>query len=170
MQYSINYYSHTVDEEPVPAANNPSALLEVPSLTDSDQASVKPEVKFDHSELKEALKKIKNDAKQSATHSMDIKKTYEEIKKEMEELQHSIKSEYEIVKDLIAEYKSAKEDSVKTDILMDLEYYVHQYDNALDFVKMDGLKTVVLPSLNSTDSGLRSAAAFLMGMNLQTNS
>ena len=107
-------------------------------------------------------------AKQSPEDSSGLKKTYEQIKKEMEELQHSIKSEYEIIQDLLAEYKSAKEDSVKIDILLDLEYYFHQYDNAMDFAKMDGFRVTVLPSLNSTDSGLRSAAAFLMGMNLNS--
>jgi len=157
------------DEKVFEHVDNPSALLEVPTLANSDKLSSEPDVKFDHAELKLALKKIKNDAKQSSQDSSGLKKTYEQIKKEMEELQHSIKSEYEIIQDLLAEYKSAKEDSVKIDILLDLEYYVHQYDNAMDFAKMDGFRVTVLPSLNSTDSGLRSAAAFLMGSACQSN-
>ena len=143
--------------------SDPSALLEIP--TESADKNIKAEIKFDHSELKLALKKIKNDGKES-NKDYTVKRTYEQMKKEMEEIQHSIKSEYEIVKDLIAEYRNTKEDTIKADVLLDLEYYVHQYDNALDFTKMDGFKTVVLPSLNSTDATLRSAAAFLMGINL----
>lgn len=163
---NANQYNSQTDGEQFVASNNPSALLEVPIKTNSDNENAKPEIKFDHSELKLALKKIKNDAKEGTP---SVKRTYEQIKKELAEMQHSVKSEYEIVQDLIAEYKATKEDLTKTDILLDLEYYVHQYDNALDFVKMDGFKIVVLPSLNSTNSGLRSAAAFLMGSACQSN-
>ena len=34
-------------------------------------------------------------------------------------------------------------------ILEDLEYYVHQYDNALLFADLGGVKDIVTPSLNS---------------------
>ena len=113
--------------------------------------------------MKEALKKIKNDAKDSVK-SGDSFRSYEEIKEEMKKIEQSIKTEYEIVKELVASYISLDEDdSGRQAILNDLEFYVHQYDNAQDFVKMGGFKDVVLPALNSTDRDLRSSAAFLIG-------
>ena len=118
---------------------------------------------LNHAELKEALKKIKNDAKDSVK-SGDSFRSYEEIKEEMKKIEQSIKTEYEIVKELVASYISLDEDdSGRQAILNDLEFYVHQYDNAQDFVKMGGFKDVVLPALNSTDRDLRSSAAFLIG-------
>ena len=141
------------------------SLSTIPSEMQSSEENTGNEVKIDHSELKLALKKIKNDSPE-ATGSKKILRSYEEMKKEMKELEQNIKTEYEVVKDLMSEFFNAKEDLVKTNILLDLEFYVHQYDNALDFVNMNGFTKMVLPALNSTESGLRSAAAFLMGIQI----
>ncbi|RZF43307.1 hypothetical protein LSTR_LSTR001568 [Laodelphax striatellus] len=54
-------------------------------------------------------------------------------------------------------------------MLKSLEYLVHQIDNAYEFVKNDGLKSVVLPSLNSTQAKVRSTSARLLGSATQSN-
>lgn len=118
---------------------------------------------FDADEIKEALKKIKNEAKEVDDQEEKKFRTYEEIKKEMKNAEQSIKTEYEIVKELVDRYLSSNQDDVKKNILDDLEFYVHQYDNALDFVKMGGFEKVVLRALNSSNTELRSSACFLLG-------
>ncbi|XP_057367633.1 nucleotide exchange factor SIL1-like [Daphnia carinata] len=145
-----------------------SALMNtVPSVEDKKE-EVKPEL--DYSEIKEALKKIKSDAKETSEGNIGKGfRTYEEIKEEMKKIEQSIKTEYEIVKELVAKYLSTKEDLERQVILSDLEFYVHQYDNAQDFVKMGGFSDVVLPALNSTNKDLRSSAAFLLGSACQSN-
>lgn len=138
-----------------------SSALITSGIENEDKEETATEL--NHAELKEALKKIKNDAKDSVK-SGDSFRSYEEIKEEMKKIEQSIKTEYEIVKELVASYISLDEDdSGRQAILNDLEFYVHQYDNAQDFVKMGGFKDVVLPALNSTDRDLRSSAAFLIG-------
>ena len=47
---------------------------------------------------------------------------------------------------------------VQTSIVLSLEYYVHQFDNAVDFVTLGGLDKVVLPSLNSSLEDLQESA------------
>ena len=58
---------------------------------------------------------------------------------------------------------------IQLSVLTDIEYYVHQYDNAQDFVKMGGFKQIVLPALNSTHPSIRSEAAFILGSSMQSN-
>ena len=43
-----------------------------------------------------------------------------------------------------------KDDKRKVQILVDLEYYVHQIDNGLNFLKMGGLRDIIIPGLNSS--------------------
>ena len=140
---------------------------------------------LDPREVKAALKKIKNDAKESwyksnyficisyssvcffilsaESHNTEVPnhfRTYEEIKKEMEGVNTQVTSESAIIKQLVESYPQS---DLKADVIEDLEFYVHQFDNALDFVKMGGLALVVLPALNSSDLSLRSNAALLLG-------
>jgi nucleotide exchange factor SIL1 len=152
-----------LDDAPLSSS---SALISTEKETEDKEEPVKnQDTKWDEAEIKEALKKMKNDANKNEESSNNFR-SYEEIKEEMKKLETSIKTEYEIVKDLVVKYTSLQqEDSeVRLSTLEDLEYYLHQYDNANDFVNMGGLKTVVLPALNSTDNRLRSAAAFLLGI------
>lgn len=155
-------------EEGNDGGNSNSALISTETSVDDSIEEVKPEL--DYSEIKEALKKIKNDAKETSEGNVGKGfRTYDQIKEEMMELEQSIKTEYEIVKELVAKYLSTKDDLERQLILSDLEFYVHQYDNAQDFVKMGGFSEVVLPALNSTKKDLRSSAAFLLGSACQSN-
>lgn len=147
-----------LDESEQPTES--SALI---STVVEDEEKEETTTELNHAELKEKLKKIKNDAKESVKSSESFR-TYEEIKEEMKKIEQSIKTEYEIVRELVASYMKLDDDSGRQDILNNLEFYVHQYDNAQDFVKMGGFKDVVLPALNSTNKDLRSSAAFLLGI------
>lgn len=150
------------EEAPAPSVEDTqhtSALIH----TDVKNSDEDDGLKLDRAEIKEALKKIKNDAHESSPHSEGSFRSYEEIKEQMKDLEMNIKTETEIIKNLVADYPLLNDDSLKTASLGDLEFYVHQYDNALDFVKMGGFKNIILPALNSTNSELRSAAAFLLG-------
>lgn len=50
--------------------------------------------------------------------------------------------------------------------LEELEYYVHQFDNALDLNTLGGL-SVVIKLLNHTNFKIKSAAAFVLGATIQ---
>lgn len=162
MQTGLKEAKLLEEENDETTANTSSALISTGAVEDGEEV----EAELNHSEIKEALKKIKNDAKDTSEEKTGGSfRTYDQIKEEMKQVEQSIKTEYEIVKELVAKYKSLEDDSERQYILNDLEFYVHQYDNAQDFVKMGGFKDVVLPALNSTSKDLRSSAAFLLGKN-----
>ncbi|XP_046450104.1 nucleotide exchange factor SIL1-like [Daphnia pulex] len=166
MQTGLKEAKLLEEENDETTAKTSSALISTGAVEDGEE--VKAEL--NHSEIKEALKKIKNDAKDTSEEKTGRSfRTYDQIKEEMKQVEQSIKTEYEIVKELVAKYKSLEDDSERQYILNDLEFYVHQYDNAQDFVKMGGFKDVVLPALNSTSKDLRSSAAFLLGSACQSN-
>lgn len=140
-------------------SSSSSALIS----TAPPEAALNEGLKLDHSEIKEALKKIKNEATESDISSDENFRTYEQIKEDMKDLNYDIKTEYEIMKDLVDNFVKQEDELARTSTLNDLEYYVHKFDNAVDFVKIGCFKSIVLPSLNATSADLRSAAAFLLG-------
>lgn len=144
-----------------------SALISTDIKSEEPEEPPSSQSSFDHAEIKEALKKIKNDAKESLSDEQEKSegfRSYEEIKEALKEVDLNIKTEYEIVKDLVTRYSGLEGDPEKAlSVLNDLEFYVHQYDNALDFIKMGGFKNIILPAMNSSNSELRSAAVFLLG-------
>ena len=112
----------------------------------------------DHEALKEALKNIKSDFKESEKNKeFDPSKfrTMEELKDVLGDVELNMETDVEILTKLINQFKLSKSDEDKLTIIEDLEYYVHQYDNALLFVDQGGLKDIVSPSLNSTSAALR---------------
>jgi len=92
------------------------------------------------------LKNIKDDSSNKKnTDSIEINGTryrsYDQLKQELESIQMNFKTDLEIIQDLIKELKFNKDIDVnrKIVILQDLEYYLHQIDNAQNFVDMGGL-------------------------------
>lgn len=53
-------------------------------------------------------------------------------------------------------------------LLFDLEYYVHQMDNAQDLLSFGGLQ-VVINGLNSTEPLVKEYAAFVLGAAFSSN-
>ena len=97
-------------------------------------------------------------------------KSMEELKRDFEALNAQIQTESEIVTDLVSDLKTFDHSS---DILLtkleDLSFYMHQIDNAQDFVlKMDGLD-LIRTFLNHTHSQVRQSALKVLTACLQAN-
>lgn len=97
----------------------------------------------------------------------ELKWRAEELKREMSNLNLKAKSDSEILKGLLLHYQNATT-AGKEPLLRDMEFLVHQYDTAVDFIRMDGL-LVIAPDLNSTSDTLRELVAFTLGSALQGN-
>lgn len=131
--------------------------------------------------LEEALKNIPAEIYEYSRDEMEeIKskfRTYDEMKDQLRDVNLNIRTDAEIVKKLILEYVeiiSSNDVSRKLieleHILDDLEYLVHQVDNALVFLDLGGLEKVVLVNLNRTDRpSLKTKSLTLIGSALQNN-
>lgn len=96
-------------------------------------------------------------------------KNIDQLKKEFEDLKLYVKTDYELITFIMNNLKRPNvTDADKITMFNDLEYYVHQIDNAVDFVAMGGF-LLVIPSLNSSDDEVRASAAFLLGSAMQSN-
>jgi len=87
----------------------------------------------------------------------------EELKEELKAGEMKVTEDYITMKGLVARFEEEEAEEVKVSCLEELEFHVHQYDNALDFVQLGGLASTVLPGLNSSSPLLRKASAFLLG-------
>jgi len=124
-----------------------------------------------HEALKEAMKKIKSDYKGGNIGDFDPSKfrSMDQLKSELGDVNMAVESDVQVMKKLFVQFQESQSDSEKADVIENLEYYVHQYDNALDFIQLEGFKLIVIPSLNSTDGNLRKQSCFLMGGAAQSN-
>lgn len=91
----------------------------------------------------------------------------DELKKKMSSLKLEAKSESEILHNLLESYHNAT-DVGKEALLRDMEFLVHQYDRAVDFLSMGGLLAIA-PDLNSTSDTVRELVAYTLGSALQGN-
>ncbi|XP_024084472.1 nucleotide exchange factor SIL1 isoform X2 [Cimex lectularius] len=107
-------------------------------------------------------------------------RSYFELKKELGDVNMDMKTEIEVIGQLIEEYKDLtgrrheghvdkKELEHEEGLLSHLEYLLHQTDNANYFMKSNGIKEVVFTSLNSTSWRVRYEAAKLFGSAVQSN-
>ncbi|BES96195.1 Nucleotide exchange factor [Nesidiocoris tenuis] len=140
-------------------------------------------VKFDKSELKQALHKMEDDFTGESENVARVRKqfrSYSELKKELGEIKLNMKTDLEVLGQLIDDYRQTidrrsggavdkKEHELEESLLSQMEYLVHQYDNAIDFVKRDGIKEIVFPSLNSTSWKVRYESTKLLGSAVQSN-
>ena len=133
-----------------------------------EEEKEKEEPKYNYQELKEALKNIKNDAG-----SDDIIKSkfrsLDELKNDFKEFEVKVESDVNAMIKLIKNFVESKSDEEKIDIVENLEYYVHQVDNAVDFLTVGGLEQILVPSLNSSSTLLQEMAGFLIGSSAQSN-
>ena len=123
-----------------------------------------------HEALKEALKNIKSDESNADKSEFDPStfRTMEELKEALGAINLEVETDIEIVSKLVKEFQEATEND-KTTILDDLEYYVHQYDNALLFVDLGGLQKIIIPSLNSSNISHRKYSCLLLSGAAQSN-
>ncbi|NP_001096338.1 nucleotide exchange factor SIL1 [Xenopus tropicalis] len=126
-------------------------------------------------ELKEALAKFKGDEKLSPAegkdYQQDIKQRFrpiEDLKKAFDDLNINVETDIEIMTKIINKFNSSSSTVEKVSALYDLEYYVHQVDNAQNLLKLGGLQ-LLINSLNSTDPLLIEHSAFVIGSALSSN-
>ncbi|KAJ9578268.1 hypothetical protein L9F63_005489, partial [Diploptera punctata] len=137
----------------------------------TDLTHVAKDEELSKDELQEAIKKIPGDEGITPEDIERVKKNfrpYETLKKELEELELNIQTDLELMNELLAKFKSG-DDEEKLNSLTDLEYLVHQFDNAREFIRAGGLVDIVLPSLNSSSSLIRAEAITLLGSASQSN-
>ncbi|KAH0955659.1 hypothetical protein HN011_001345 [Eciton burchellii] len=146
-------------------------------------------IKFHIKELKEKLKRFKqdkidisnmNDEEIHPKTEKHFKRFYETLKEELNALKINITSDSELLKRFFQKFQSYKS-SITTgtltnidieevlDILNNLEYLLHQIDNAKIFSDMDGLTKIISPCLNGSNNEIKSEALRLLGAAAQSN-
>ncbi|XP_061434519.1 nucleotide exchange factor SIL1 [Lethenteron reissneri] len=126
-------------------------------------------------ELKQALKKFKYsdpDAAAAKAHADEVKKNFrsmDEIKKDFNEMHVKAESDSQIMRKLLATFSQPDVPvTERSAALFDLEYYVHQVDNARDLATLGGLQKLV-NALNSSEPEIRKNAAFVLGSAMSGN-
>ncbi|KAM7142597.1 nucleotide exchange factor SIL1 isoform 2-T3 [Molossus nigricans] len=128
-------------------------------------------------DLKSALAKFKEGAemessKEDKARQAEVKRLFrpiEELKRDFEELNVVIETDMQIMVRLINKFNSSNSSlEEKIAALFDLEYYVHQMDNAQDLLSFGGLQ-VVINGLNSTEPLVKEYAAFVLGAAFSSN-
>ncbi|XP_053318605.1 nucleotide exchange factor SIL1 [Spea bombifrons] len=125
-------------------------------------------------ELKEALAKFKegHNLKSEQADVEEVKRRFrpiEDLKKEFRELNLNIETDFDIMTKIINRFNnSVSTTAEKVNALYDLEYYVHQVDNAQNLHRLGGLQ-LIISSLNSTEPSLIEHSAFVIGSALASN-
>ncbi|XP_015266496.1 PREDICTED: nucleotide exchange factor SIL1 [Gekko japonicus] len=131
---------------------------------------------FTTQELKKALAKMKESTKadtlEQKAHQEDVRRRFrsiEKLKEEFRELNMQLETDFEIMSKLINRFNSTTSTlEEKIAALYDLEYYVHQVDNAKDLLSLGGLQ-LLINGLNSTEPLLKEYASFVLGAALSSN-
>ncbi|GFR61038.1 nucleotide exchange factor SIL1 [Elysia marginata] len=130
--------------------------------------------RYTREQLKAALKDFKyQDIKpEEEERQKKIKenfRSYEELKKALKDIKLSVKTEGDIVRELTNKLNESSKDrdQLKT-ILVDLEYYLHQIDNAQLFCDLGGMNSV-LNLMNNTAEEIRENACHTLGAAMQSN-
>lgn len=164
-------------------ADDKTGLVAVPAVEQPDSSDSTSYMSQD--ELKKILAEItpddvsENSDNPQAENVKEKYRSYEELKKEFGSLNISVKTDMEILHDLFLKAKlfldskdsqnSNNEEGEIVSILQDLEYLVHQIDNAREFIRIGGVMHVVIPALNSTSAKVRADSLWLLGSATQSN-
>ncbi|XP_058135431.1 nucleotide exchange factor SIL1 isoform X1 [Dasypus novemcinctus] len=128
-------------------------------------------------DLKSALAKFKEGAEiesseEDKARQAEVKRLFrpiEELRKDFDELNVVIETDMQIMVRLINKFNSSSSSlEEKIAALFDLEYYVHQMDNAQDLLSFGGLQ-VVINGLNNTEPLVKEYAAFVLGAAFSSN-
>lgn len=130
---------------------------------------------FSRDELKRALKDFKTtklddtDLKREEEIKAKFRK-YEELKEDFEALNMGIKTDLEIVTELVEKFKDENTDVLqKLQVLAELEYYLHQIDNAVLFKDLGGLPWLLKAVNYTQDERVQKEAALVLGAATQSN-
>ncbi|KAL6479622.1 hypothetical protein MHYP_G00106550 [Metynnis hypsauchen] len=122
--------------------------------------------------LKEALKKFKGDDTPSEKDEESVRSQFrsvDDLKRDMEALDFLMETDIQIMRKLLSQFNSTGSTvDQRVTALLDLEYLVHQVDNAQNLVSMGGMK-LITDALNNTDVRLRESAAFVLGSAISSN-
>ena len=83
-----------------------------------------------------------------------IHRSYQDLQDIVSDRQIAFNTEFEKVQVLLSQYANASREA-RLAILEDLEFYLHQYDNARDFVAVGGLEAVARPAMESQEEEFR---------------
>ncbi|XP_071363071.1 nucleotide exchange factor SIL1 isoform X2 [Trachinotus anak] len=119
---------------------------------------------FSPDELKQAMKKMKKGDLNPVSKDPDQQfRPLEELKRDMAQLDLLVETDVQIMRRLLELYNSSNSTAEqRVNILLELEYLVHQVDNAQTLCSMGGLQ-VILDGLNSSDVRLQENTAFVLG-------
>eukprot|EP00088_Acartia_fossae_P071791 TRINITY_DN9944_c0_g1_i3.p1 TRINITY_DN9944_c0_g1~~TRINITY_DN9944_c0_g1_i3.p1 ORF type:complete len:448 (-),score=78.71 TRINITY_DN9944_c0_g1_i3:217-1560(-) len=139
-----------------------------------DESKDSTKNRYDPEELKQALKNINDERKADSQQDSNRFRSIHELKSEFEEVNTKVETEFEIVDRLVLAFEQLKQEESETEamvnILVNLEYYLHKYDNAIDFLTIKGIDRVLRPSLNASQiPELQQNAAFIIGSAAQSN-
>lgn len=159
--------------------NRGNALLEI-----KEDEQKTEEIMHSSDELKRVLENIKNDENLPTLSEEDINrvknkfKSYDELKKDLSQINLSVKSDMELLIELITKYKTVltnqslsvdeKNDQIYV-ILQDIEYLVHQIDNANDFITSNSFNELIYSNLNNSDLRIKSESLKILGTCVQNN-
>jgi len=106
----------------------------------------------------------RKDGEEPTISDEDVKAVREKMAK------FKLSKDIEQIKFLMANFHNATTAESKLAILDDLDFYMHQIDNARDFVTLGGFETLVEPALRSQDDdNVTAAATVLLGSAVQSN-
>ncbi|CAJ1057978.1 nucleotide exchange factor SIL1 isoform X2 [Xyrichtys novacula] len=130
---------------------------------------------FSPEELKQAMKKIKEDlntGRKDSEQQDSVASKFrplDELKKDMAQLEMLMETDVQIMKRLLEQFNSSNSTTEqRLSVLLELEYLVHQVDNAQTLCSMGGLQ-LILQGLNSSDFRLQESSAFVLGSALASN-
>lgn len=137
--------------------------------TDEIQSTISPD------ELKWAMKKMKgelNPVHKDTDQQDSVASKYrplEELKRDLAQLELLVETDVQIMKRLLDQFNGSNSTTEqRLSILLELEYLVHQVDNAQTLCSMGGLQ-LLLEGLNSTDVRLQESSAFVLGSAVSSN-
>ncbi|KAH3787188.1 nucleotide exchange factor SIL1-like [Dreissena polymorpha] len=126
---------------------------------------------FMREELKKAMKNLKaTDLDNKDSKPSGEFRSYEELKKDFADMNANIETDAEIIARLLLKLNNSDTPSEELQLtLTDLEYYLHQYDNAILFGDAGGL-SVLLGILNKTENmDVLKEAARALGAAISSN-
>ncbi|XP_072520429.1 nucleotide exchange factor SIL1 isoform X2 [Salminus brasiliensis] len=91
------------------------------------------------------------------------------LKRDMKMINFLVETDVQIMRKLLSQFNSTSSTvDQRVTALLELEYLVHQVDNAQNLLSMGGMK-LVIDALNSTDVRLQESAAFVLGSAASSN-
>lgn len=122
--------------------------------------------------IKKLTKNIKDDSGNARRDSKLPYRKYDEIKKDLADINLFPKTDLEVITELVAEYKEELLFNNLTKILTlldEFEYLSHQIDNAIEFSRLNGFQEIIYKNFNNSNIELKIASLRLMSSLLQNN-